>query len=76
MEWLFFIGGAVALIAVKGFVSWLQLLMKIEEQRREIKRLNFTLNLYGARNSKLESMWLEAEAKAENAGEIWPDIIS
>jgi len=75
MEWVFFIAGALTLIAIKGFLAYVSLLMKYEWRRRQIERLTLANKMHEARNAKLESMWLEAEARADNAGEIWPEVI-
>lgn len=75
MEWVFFAGGAVTLIAIKLFISWLGLLMKLELQRREIKQLKMVIKMHEARNGKLETLWLNAEDRADAADGAWPEVI-
>lgn len=75
MEWILIAVGAAVWVGVKGFISWLKLLMEMELQRREIKRLNKVIQMYEARNGRLESLYLDAESRAEAVTESWPDVV-
>jgi hypothetical protein len=77
MEWVFFAGGAVTLIAIKLFVSWLGLLMKLEVQRREIVALKKAAE--GERDHRFQSYAFTVRTttadREDQKLDNWPDVI-